>query len=111
MSKTVMGAVVAGFMLLLMAACNGTGNDAIARRRAERFGAIPTPAQVATITPTVAAVVERAVGDVQVAVDVDPDGDRVTQLISVALVVIFGIPAFWFISLRKVRSHNGQPKG
>lgn len=95
-------AVVAG--LLILTACSEGGNDAVQRRRAERFGAIPTAEQVATSAPTVepTTIAAQAIaGDVRTAVSADPDGDAFTQFASAAALVIFGIPMFWDISLRK----------
>lgn len=96
--------IVAALALFALTACKGDGNAAVQRRRAERFGAAPTPAQVATVAPTsepTTAPIQHASGDIEAAARIDPDGDIWTQLIGITLLVGVGIPAFWTVSLRK----------
>lgn len=103
------GVLALGLAMLLLTACTGTGNDAISRRRAERFGA-PTPtAQAATAIPTALptpAPAQQAAGDVAAAVDlpavsIERDGNPVTQFVIVGLALLLGIPAFWVVSLSR----------
>ena len=93
-SKALLAACVLAAMLT---ACKGGGNDAVARRRAERFGA-PTPtAQVATAIPasTPAPVAEQQVaGNVSGGLSLDPS----TQFLIVAIALGAGFPTFWTVN-------------
>lgn len=89
------------FAVLLLTACKEGGTDAVARRRAERFGTTAPAAQVATAIPTSVPTVEpEPIAAQQVAGSVSGAAglDEATQFLIAAIAVGVGIPALWIVN-------------